>query len=190
MLLKSETKNDRKPAVKITLQYKLSSAFCEKEKIARKNCLELKREIFRFAVFWRGAHRFWSKQAEVTAVWNLGFLWQNEAFLYNFSEYLLENPPRYICTCAQECQKNYLGEGSIFDILFLHLRNLGDWVWHAFIMCYDSWSRDTTCHISPSFLGGRMLWPTLWPTIYPFFHLFHFNYTIKVYICFIGLIRK
>ena len=51
VFLKSETKTDRKPAVKITLQYKLSSAFCEKGKIAGKKCLELKREIFRFAVF-------------------------------------------------------------------------------------------------------------------------------------------
>ena len=30
MFLKSETKTDRKPAVKITLQYKLSNALCEK----------------------------------------------------------------------------------------------------------------------------------------------------------------
>ena len=36
MFLKSETKSDRKPAVKIPLQYKLSSAFCEKGKIAGK----------------------------------------------------------------------------------------------------------------------------------------------------------
>ena len=41
MFLKSETKTDRKPAVKITLQYKLSSAFCEKGKIARKKFLRL-----------------------------------------------------------------------------------------------------------------------------------------------------
>ena len=33
VFLKSETKTDRKLAVKITLQYKLSSAFCEKAKI-------------------------------------------------------------------------------------------------------------------------------------------------------------
>ena len=36
VFLKSETKTDRKPAVKITLQYKRSGAFCEKGKIARK----------------------------------------------------------------------------------------------------------------------------------------------------------
>ena len=46
MFLKSETKTDRKPAVKITLQYRRSSAFCEKGKIARKNFQRLKREIF------------------------------------------------------------------------------------------------------------------------------------------------
>ena len=96
VFLKSETKTDRKPAVKITLQYKLSSAFCEKWKIACKKFEQLKREIFRFAIFWRKAHRFWSKEAQVTAVWNEGFLWQNEAFLHNFSEHLLENPARYI----------------------------------------------------------------------------------------------
>ena len=65
MFLKSETKTDRKLAVKITLQHKLpsafcekgkiarklSSAFCEKGKIARKKFLGLERDIFRFAVF-------------------------------------------------------------------------------------------------------------------------------------------
>ena len=49
MFLKSETKTDRKPAVKITLQYKRSSAFCEKGKSARKTFQLLKREIFPFA---------------------------------------------------------------------------------------------------------------------------------------------
>ena len=44
--LKSETKTHRKPAVKITLQYKLSSAFCEKGKIARKKFLQLKERSF------------------------------------------------------------------------------------------------------------------------------------------------
>ena len=42
MFLKNETKTDRKPAVKITLQYKLSSAFCEKGKIAGKKFQPLK----------------------------------------------------------------------------------------------------------------------------------------------------
>ena len=51
MFLKSETKTDRKPAVKITLQYRCWSAFCEKGKIARKKCQGLKREIFPFAIF-------------------------------------------------------------------------------------------------------------------------------------------
>ena len=51
VFLKSETKTDRRPAVKITLQYKLSSAFCGKVKIARKKFQRLKREVFRFAVF-------------------------------------------------------------------------------------------------------------------------------------------
>ena len=46
MFLKSETKTDRKPAVKITLQYKLSSAFCEKGKIARKKFQLLKERSF------------------------------------------------------------------------------------------------------------------------------------------------
>ena len=46
MFLKSETKTDRKPAVKMTLQYKRSSAFCEKGKIALKKMLELKTDIF------------------------------------------------------------------------------------------------------------------------------------------------
>ena len=45
MFLKSETKTDLKPTVKITLQYKRSSAFCEKGKIARKNFQQLEREI-------------------------------------------------------------------------------------------------------------------------------------------------
>ena len=80
VFLKSETKTDRKPAVKITLQYKRSSAFCEKGKIARKKFQWLKREIFRFAIFWRKAHRCWSKQAQVTAVWTaesyIGFLYK------------------------------------------------------------------------------------------------------------------
>ena len=67
---KSNTKIDLKPAVKITLQYKRSSAFYEKGKIAWKTFLGSKRKIFWFPVFWRKAHRFWSKQAEVTAVWN------------------------------------------------------------------------------------------------------------------------
>ena len=44
MFLKSETKTDRKPAVKITLQYKLSSTFCRKGKIACKKFSRLKRE--------------------------------------------------------------------------------------------------------------------------------------------------
>ena len=42
MFLKSETKTDRKPTVKITLQYKRSSAFCEKGKIARKKSSAIK----------------------------------------------------------------------------------------------------------------------------------------------------
>ena len=37
------TKTDRKPAVKITLQYKLSSAFCEKGEIAGKKMSGIKR---------------------------------------------------------------------------------------------------------------------------------------------------
>ena len=45
MFLKSETKTDRKPAVKITLQYKRSSAFCEEGKIARKKFKGLKRDL-------------------------------------------------------------------------------------------------------------------------------------------------
>ena len=51
MFLKSETKTDLKPTVKITLQYKRSSAFCEKGKIARKKFQQLEREIFQFAFF-------------------------------------------------------------------------------------------------------------------------------------------
>ena len=51
VFLKSETKTDRKPAVKITLQYKRWSAFCEKGKIARNKFQQLNREIFRFAIF-------------------------------------------------------------------------------------------------------------------------------------------
>ena len=54
MFLKSETKTDRKPAVKITLQYKRSSAFCEKGKSARKTFQRLKREIFPFAIHFEG----------------------------------------------------------------------------------------------------------------------------------------
>ena len=46
MFLKSETKTDRKPAVKITLQYKGSSAFCEKGKIAGKKFQRLKDRSF------------------------------------------------------------------------------------------------------------------------------------------------
>ena len=42
MFLKSETKTDRKPAVKITLQCKLSSAFCEKGKTTRKKICAIK----------------------------------------------------------------------------------------------------------------------------------------------------
>ena len=41
--LKSETKTDRKPAVKITLQYKLLSAFCQKGKIAHKKISVIKK---------------------------------------------------------------------------------------------------------------------------------------------------
>ena len=51
VFLKSETKTDWKPAVKITLQYKRSSAFCEKGKIDRKKIQQLNKEIFRFAIF-------------------------------------------------------------------------------------------------------------------------------------------
>ena len=51
VFLKSETKTDRKPAVKITLQYKRSSAFYKKGKIARKKIQQLKKKIFRFAIF-------------------------------------------------------------------------------------------------------------------------------------------
>ena len=51
VFLKSETKTDRKPAVKITLHYKRWSAFCGKGKIARKNFQQLKKNIFRFAIF-------------------------------------------------------------------------------------------------------------------------------------------
>ena len=51
MFLMSETKTDLKPTVKITLQYKRSSAFCEKGKIARKKFQQLAREIFQFAIF-------------------------------------------------------------------------------------------------------------------------------------------
>ena len=43
MSLKGETKTDRKPAVKITLQYKLSSAFYEKEKITRKKMFGIRK---------------------------------------------------------------------------------------------------------------------------------------------------
>ena len=46
MFLKSETKTDRKPAVKITLQYKRSIAFCEKGKIAPKKFQPLKERSF------------------------------------------------------------------------------------------------------------------------------------------------
>ena len=46
MFLKSEIKTDRKPAVKITLQYKRSSAFCEKGKIARKKFQRFKERSF------------------------------------------------------------------------------------------------------------------------------------------------
>ena len=46
MFLKSETKTDRKPTVKITLEYKRSSAFCEKGKIARKKFQQLKERSF------------------------------------------------------------------------------------------------------------------------------------------------
>ena len=45
VFLKSETKTDRKPAVKITLQYKRWSAFCEKGKIARKKLQQLNRDL-------------------------------------------------------------------------------------------------------------------------------------------------
>ena len=51
VFLKSETKTDRKPAVKITLQYKRWSAFWEKGKIDRKKNQQLKRRLFRFAIF-------------------------------------------------------------------------------------------------------------------------------------------
>ena len=43
MFLKSETKTDRKAAVKITLRYKRSSAFCEKGNIARKKVSAIKK---------------------------------------------------------------------------------------------------------------------------------------------------
>ena len=43
MFLKSETKTDRKAAVKITLRYKRSSAFCEKGKITRKKVSAIKK---------------------------------------------------------------------------------------------------------------------------------------------------
>ena len=46
MFLKSKTKTDRKPAVKVTLQYKLSSAFYEKGKIARKTFFIIKKRSF------------------------------------------------------------------------------------------------------------------------------------------------
>ena len=45
MFLKNETKTERKPAVKITLQYKRSSAFCEKGKIAGKKFQRIKRDL-------------------------------------------------------------------------------------------------------------------------------------------------
>ena len=51
VFLKSETKTDRKPAVKITLQYKSWSAFWENGKIDCKKIQQLKRELFRFAFF-------------------------------------------------------------------------------------------------------------------------------------------
>ena len=51
MFLKSETKTDRKPAVKIMLQYKRSSAFCEKGKIARRKFQPLKERSFDFLSF-------------------------------------------------------------------------------------------------------------------------------------------
>ena len=51
MFLKSETKTDRKPAVKMTLQYKRSSAFCEKGKIAlKKNAGIENRDILIFCL--------------------------------------------------------------------------------------------------------------------------------------------
>ena len=46
MFLKNETKTDRKPAVKITLQHKLSSAFCEKGKIAGKKMSAVRKRDF------------------------------------------------------------------------------------------------------------------------------------------------
>ena len=46
LFLKSETKTDRKAAVKITLRYKRSSAFCEKGKSARKEFRDEKERSF------------------------------------------------------------------------------------------------------------------------------------------------
>ena len=43
MFLKNETKTDRKLAVKIMLQYKLSSVFCEKGKVAGKKISAIKK---------------------------------------------------------------------------------------------------------------------------------------------------
>ena len=57
MFLKIETKTDRKPAVKITLQYKLSSAFCEKEKIAGKKISGIRKELLAGElVLWEPTH--------------------------------------------------------------------------------------------------------------------------------------
>ena len=51
MFLKSETKTDLKPTVKITLQYKRSSAFCEREKSPVKSFSNKKKRSFNLLSF-------------------------------------------------------------------------------------------------------------------------------------------
>ena len=94
MFLKSETKTDRKAAVKIKLRYKRSSAFCEKGKIARKEFQPLKREIFRFAIFEGkridvGANKLKLGRFEIRA-----FCDKMMSFCKIFSEHLLETPAK------------------------------------------------------------------------------------------------
>ena len=70
VFLKSKTKLDRKRLSKSRSSTNFQARFVRREKLLVEKFCNKKEKIFRFPVFWRKAHRFWSKQAEITAVLN------------------------------------------------------------------------------------------------------------------------
>ena len=99
VFLKSETKTDRKPAVKITLQYKLSSAFCEKGKIACKKISAVRKRDLSICCLLKGNALILEQTSRSYGGLKWGLFVTKWGLFVQFqrviSNFLLENPPRY-----------------------------------------------------------------------------------------------